>query len=86
MATETLVIYDDEGHVIQQLSGIVREPVGIPFKWVEVPAGKYIVSIDVSKDQHIAVLGDMPKSTVDEVTELRQSVIELSLLVAGGGA
>lgn len=82
MATDTLVIYDDEGHVIQQLSGTTREPVGIPFKWVEVPAGKYIVSIDVSEEIHVAVFGDVPKSTGDELDEIKQSVMEMSLLLA----
>lgn len=86
MSTNTLVVYDTTGRIITTAIGDVIEPVGVPFLWVEVPKGKYVTSIDVSKDIHIVVLGDVPKSTVDEVAELRQSVLELSMLVAGGGA
>jgi len=58
----TLVIYDVTGYLIQVMSGNVREPVGIPFVWVEVPAGKYVERVDVSGEQHEVMLMDIPKT------------------------
>jgi len=40
MQNKTLIIYDAEGYIISQMGGNVREPVGIPFMWVETPKGK----------------------------------------------
>lgn len=40
MQNKTLIIYDAEGYIVSQMDGNVREPVGIPFMWVETPKGK----------------------------------------------
>lgn len=59
----TLIIYDTTGRVIQQMAGSYTVPKGIPYLEVEVPAGQYVVSVDVSKTPHTVVLSDPP---VDE--------------------
>ena len=48
---QTLVIYDNTGFIISQImdsSG--REPVGIPFMWVDISQNKSLVRIDTSKN------------------------------------
>ena len=64
-----LVIYDNTGFIVSQMSGAVREPVGIPFMWVDVPDGKYVVRIDVSTETHTPVFEDCPKSEIDQLKE-----------------
>ncbi|HCA69504.1 MAG TPA: hypothetical protein DEP17_03545 [Lachnospiraceae bacterium] len=66
---QTLIIYDSEGYIISQMSGDVREPVGIPFMWVEVPEGKRIVSINPETNEPI--FEDLP---VPEIQQLRDQV------------
>jgi hypothetical protein len=70
----TLIIYDSTGYVISQMSGPVREPVGIPFIWVEVPTGKQIkvtdgIGVNVSVTPNLAFLEDIPPTE----TEILQS-------------
>lgn len=81
----TLVIYDESGYIIFQASGSVREPVGIPFMWVDIPKGKYLASIDVSGETHIPVFEDLPKS---ETQLLQEQVNDLNIAMAAlmGGA
>lgn len=76
---DTLVIYDETGFIIYQASGSLREPVGIPFMWVEVPEGKYVVSIDVSGETHIPIFEDSPKS---EIQLLREENLKIKLALA----
>lgn len=81
----TLIIYDGTGYVIYQASGNVREPIGVPFMWVEIPEGKHIVSVDVSGETHVPVFEDLPKS---EVQLLQEQVNDLNMAMAAlmGGA
>ena len=78
----TLIIYDTTGHLIQVMAGDVREPVGIPFLWVEVPSGKRVVNVDVTSETHIPVFVDLPKTTQDEVNELKTENAALIMQVA----
>lgn len=81
----TLVIYDNTGFVISQMSGDVREPIGIPFQWIEVPEGKRIVSINPETNEPI--FEDLPKSQIEilkeQITMQEQAIIELSMMVGG---
>ena len=74
---QTLIIYDSEGYIISQMSGDVREPVGIPFMWVEVPEGKRIVSINPETNEPI--FEDLP---VPEIQQLRDQVDALNVAMA----
>lgn len=82
---QTLVIYDNEGVVITTQSGepAPREPVGVPFLWVEIPAGKRIVSVDVSITPHQPVFEDLPPSETDilkdRISLLEDTITELIL-------
>jgi len=79
MQNKTLIIYDAAGYIISQMSGDVREPVGIPFLWVEVPKGKKLVSIDTSEEEHKPVFADLPKS---EIEELKEQISALNIALA----
>jgi len=83
-----LIIYDQTGYIISQLSGSVREPVGIPFMWVEVPEGKYVKSIDVSGETHVPIFENLPKSEIDKLRdadlEIKLALAELAELIVGG--
>lgn len=75
----TLIVYDTTGYIIYQAAGNVREPVGIPFLWIEVPEGKRVVSIDVSGEVPVPVFEDIPKS---EVERLQEQVDALNIAMA----
>lgn len=87
----TLIIYDITGYVISTGSGSVREPIGIPFLWVEIPEGKQIkltdgIGVDVNITPNVAILEDIPKTETEvlknQVSDLQQSIAELSMLIA----
>ncbi|MDK8182121.1 hypothetical protein [Paenibacillus sp. UMB4589-SE434] len=78
----TLVIYDKSGYIIQVMSGDVREPIGIPYLSVEIPEGKQIERVDVSTETHVAVFSNVPKSVEKEVSDIKQSIAELTMLLA----
>lgn len=70
---KTLIIYDATGFIIFQASGDVREPVGIPFLWVDVPEGKYISGVDVTVTPNVAILEDLPKTQA----QIQQAQIDM---------
>lgn len=75
----TLIIYDTTGRIIYQVSGSVLEPVGIPFMWVEIPLGKYVTAIDVTKKEHEPIFTEYPKS---DVYLLQEQVDALNIAIA----
>lgn len=76
---EYLIIYDIEGTIISKMSGDVREPIGIPFMWVEIPDGKSLVKIDTSAEEHQPVFADLPKP---EIEELKEQISALNIALA----
>lgn len=81
----TLIIYDETGFIISQLNGSVREPVGVPFLWVDIPDNKYVIKVNVNSTLHEAVLADKPKTETDLLKDeinnltLHQSDVELDI-------
>lgn len=78
----TLVIYDTTGYILQQMNGNVREPVGVPFLWIEIPEGQYVSSVDVNSEIPVPVFKkygsfDYENATLEEV---KAHQIELSKL------
>ena len=68
----TLVIYDSTGYILSATDGSAREPVGIPFIWVEIPIGKRLkitddklALIDVSVTPNVAILEDIPLTEME---------------------
>ena len=89
----TLIIYDETGYVISQMSGAVREPQGIPFLWVEIPEGKRIkltngIGVDVSVTPNVAILEDIPPTEMELLwaaqSETNTTMLELMELTLGG--
>ena len=84
----TLIIYDNTGFIIFQGKGSLREPIGIPYMWVDVEDGKYIEKVDVSQPIHVPVLVDLPKSETqllkEENMEIKLALAELADIIAGG--
>lgn len=85
--TNTLIMYDTTGYVLQQITGAYRVPQGVPFLEVEVPQGKRIkytdgIGVDVSKTPHEVILEDIPPSEIDQ---LKQTVADLTEIVLNGG-
>lgn len=69
-----LVVYDKKG-IIYYAGNSLSNPEGIPFLNIEIPEGKILKSIDVSKEPHQPIFEDIPKSEM----ELLQDVVrELS--------
>ncbi len=85
---QTLIIYDATGYIIYQSTGNVREPIGVPFLWVEIPADKRLVSVDVSGEEPMPIYEDLPKSEVErlqeENLEIKLALAELAELIVGG--
>lgn len=83
----TLVIYDTTGYIIYQAYGNVREPIGVPFLWVEVPTNKRLISLDVSGEEPMPIYQDLPKSEVErlheENLEIKLALAELAELIVG---
>jgi len=70
----TLVIYDSNGYIVSRTEGLCREPIGIPFLWVDVPVGKRIkvtngIGVNVNVTPNIAILEDIPKTEIEIVQE-----------------
>lgn len=73
---QTLIIYDEEGYILDQRAGNgLREPIGVPFLWIEVPAGKRLKNIDVSGEEHIPVFEELPKPETQKLQELVDQLI-----------
>lgn len=91
----TLVIHDNSGYIISTGAGepVPREPIGIPFLWVDVPEGKRLksvgeIGVDVSVSPHQAILEDIPPNEIDilkeENVKIKESMAELAELILGG--
>ncbi len=72
---QTLIIYDTTGVIIDQRMGTdLREPVGVPFLWVEIPTGKVLDLIDISVTPHVPVFKDIenPNATLEQLIQQLQ--------------
>lgn len=90
----TLVIHDTKGYILSTKSGepAPREPIGVPFLWVEIPSGKQIkytngIGVDVSVTPHQVILEDIPPSDIEKLRqESAQANAELfELIISMGG-
>lgn len=90
---KTLIIYDDSGYVLSNITGSYRVPTGVPFLEVEIPQGKQIkytngIGVDVSVTPHEVILEDIPPSEMEllktENQQIKQSMAELAELILGG--
>ena len=88
---KTLLIYDNVGYVIQQISSSYRVPVGVPYLEVEVPEGKRVVSgigVNVSVTPHKPILEDIPPSEIEkmrmETAATNAELFELVVSMGGG--
>ncbi len=81
---KTLIIYDNEGHVVQQITGSYRVPVGIPYLEIEIPEGKHVVAVNVETKEPI--FEDIPKSDIEilrnKIAEQEQAILELTTTLA----
>lgn len=86
---QTQIIYDETGYIlsIRQDEPAPREPIGVPFLWVEIPQGKQLkitdgIGVDTSVTPHQAILEGIPKSKTDILEEenltLKMAVAELA--------
>lgn len=81
---QILVIYDNTGFIISQSQGSnLREPIGVPFIWVDIPQNKALNRIDVSKNPHVPVFEDviLPYDPV-KWEELNVKVLQLASKVS----
>lgn len=82
---KTLIIYDNEGYIVLQMSGNYRVPVGIPYLEVEIPENKIITGINIETNEPI--LEDRPKTDSDLIKEKQEemelAILELASLIGG---
>lgn len=92
---KTLVSYDNEGYILNVRSGqpSPREPIGVPFLWVEIPEGKRIkitdgIGVDVSVTPHKLILEDIPPTELDilkqEDLDNKEAIADLYMIMLGG--
>lgn len=86
---QTLIIYDETGYILLTRQGepAPREPIGVPFLWIDIPKGKQLkitdgIGVDVSVTPHQPILEDVPPSEIDQ---LKQTVADLTEIVLMGG-
>ena len=89
----TLIIYDSEGYILSVRQGEPepREPIGVPFLWVDIPEGKQLkitngIGVDVSVTPHKAILEAVPPSETDLIRlQMAESNAELFEMVMQTG-
>lgn len=92
---KTLIIYDEEGHILSTRSGqpAPREPIGVPFLWVNIPEGKRIkitdgIGVDTSVSPHEVILEDIPPTEIEELrldmARSNTELFETMLMLIGG--
>lgn len=69
MNLETLIIYDNNGNIFNQVTGHFITPQGIQHMIIEVPQGKYVARINTSVIPHVPVFEDYPKSEIEQLKE-----------------
>lgn len=76
---KTLIAYDETGYILSVRSGepAPREPIGVPFLWVDIPNGKQLkitdgIGVDVTAEPHQPILEDILPS---ETELLKQQVM-----------
>lgn len=86
---QTLIIYDNTGYVIGIHGGepAPREPIGIPFLWVDIPEGRQLkinngIGVNVSVTPHQVILEDIPPSKV-ETLESQVADLTYQLMIKG---
>lgn len=81
---KTLIIYDNEGFIVQQITGSYRIPIGLPFLEVEIPNGKHVVAVNVETKEPI--FEDIPPSDIEilrnKIAEQEQAILELTTTLA----
>lgn len=70
---KTLIIYDLDGTIMQQVAGFYKTPNGVPYIEVVVPSGKYISGVNVETQE--AIFEDIPRSESDIIQE-KISILE----------
>lgn len=93
MQLKTLIIYDNEGYIIQQITGSYRVPIGVPYLEVDESsyAGKIIKGVNVQTKK--LVLEDIPKTELQlaqkrietlekDKTELQTQVVQTQVAMA----
>lgn len=76
---KTLIIYDNSGRIWNHMSGAYDTPNGLPYLEIEIPEGKYPISVDVSGTEPSVVYADYPKS---ETAALKEQVDNLTVALA----
>lgn len=83
----TLIIYDKTGKIFYYMAGdFVEEPDGLPFIWVDVPAGKTIDHLEMQEEgDPIVHFTDIPLSREQQlenrIAELEDALCDLSMIV-----
>lgn len=88
---KTLIIYDNQGYTISNITGSYRIPNGVPFLEVEIPEGKQIkytngIGVDVSVTPHQVILEDVPPSETEvlkqQMAMQEQAIADLTMYIA----
>ena len=85
---KTLLIYDNLGRILLRQEGNYILPEGgIQYIEIQIPSGKYPISIDMNT--HLPIYEDLPKNEMeklrDEIEQLKNDMADLMFEVVSGG-
>lgn len=90
---KTLIVYDNNGLILQRASGEYYLPQGVPYLEVEIPVNKRLkitdgIGVDVSVTPHQAILEDVPPSDIErlrlDMARNNAELFETILMLTGG--
>lgn len=89
--TNTLIVHDTTGYVLQQITGNYRIPSGVPYMEVDIPQGKQLkitdgIGVDISVTPHKAILEDVPPTEIEVLKEDTSTIAEMTATVAEDNA
>ena len=56
-----LLIYDNNGRIWNQMYDMNEVPNGLPYLELEIPAGKFPISVDLTREEPSIIYGEHPK-------------------------
>lgn len=78
----TFIVYDEAGYILSDRSGepAPREPIVVPFLWLEIPGGKRIkitdgIGVDVSVTPHQVIIEDIPPTKIEELKKTNEALV-----------
>lgn len=72
---KTLIVYDNQGRVLLQITGSYTVPGGgVPYLEVEIPEGKFVTNIDTTATPNVPVFGTTPPTIESRLASVESAI------------